>query len=163
LTLLGATFAKELKDIIFKGEFIYNNNKYFLVNDLTDIDGVVKKDFLDYLIGVDYTFFKKVDFNFQFMQRIIFNHDDNMADNEMATSFSIWLKTGFFDNTLEPELFFVTSLRKSDTMFRPKISYKFKGKWTAVLGVDIFDGRPDGNFGQFDNKDRAYIELRHDF
>jgi hypothetical protein len=163
LTLLGATFAKEIEDVIFKGEIICNNNKYFLVNDLTDIDGVVKKDFLDYLIGIDYTFFKKVDFNFQFMQRIIFNHDANMADNEMATSFSIWLKTGFFDNTLEPELFFVSSLRKSDSMFRPKVSYKFKGKWTAVLGIDVFDGRPDGNFGQFDAKDRAYLELKYDF
>lgn len=163
LTLLGATFAKEIEDVIFKGEFIYNNSKNFLVNDLTDIDGVVKKDFLDYLIGIDYTFFEKVDFNVQFMQRIIFNYDANMADNEMATSFSIWLKTGFFDNTLEPELFFVTSLRKSDSMFRPKISYKFKGKWTAVLGMDVFYGRSDGAFGQFDNKDRAYLELRYDF
>ncbi|MBW2663893.1 MAG: hypothetical protein JRD93_18415 [Deltaproteobacteria bacterium] len=48
-------------------------------------------------------------------------------------------------------------------MFRPKISYKFEDNWTAVFGFDIFEGEPDGEFGQFDAKDRTYIELRYDF
>jgi len=80
LNIFGLTFAKEAADVIFKGEFVYNKGKYFLVDNLTDADGVIKKDFLDYLIGVDYTFFEKIDFNFQFMQRIIFDYDDTMVD-----------------------------------------------------------------------------------
>ncbi|MDL1981366.1 MAG: DUF1302 domain-containing protein [Deltaproteobacteria bacterium] len=163
LNIFTLTFSKEVKDIIFKGEFIYNNGKYFQVNDLTDTDGVVKKDFIDYLIGADYTFFEKIDINVQFMQRIIFNYDDTMVADRIKTSFSFWLKTGFFDNTLEPELFFVSSLREKDLMFRPKISYKFEDNWTAVFGIDVFDGEPDGEFSQFDAKDRTYIELRYDF
>ena len=163
LNIFGLTFAKEVEDVIFKGEFVYNQGKYFLVNDLTDSDGVVKKDFLDYLIGMDYTFFEKIDFNVQFMQRIIFNYADTIVDDEMKTSFSCWFKTGFFDNRLEPELFFVSSLRETDLMFSPKVSYKFKDNWTAAVGVDVFRGISDGEFGQFDAKDRTYIELRYDF
>ena len=163
LNIFALTFAKEVEGVIFKGEFIYNGGKYFQVNDLTDTDGVIKRDFLDYLIGVDYTFFEKLDFNIQFMQRIVFDYDDTMVADRIKTSFSVWLKTGFFDNTLEPELFIVSSLKEKDLMFRPKISYKFKNNWTAVFGFDIFEGEPDGEFGQFDAKDRAYVELRYDF
>jgi len=163
LNIFALTFAKEMEDIIFKGEFIYNNGKYFKVNDLTDTDGVVKRDFIDYLIGADYTFFEKIDINVQFMQRIIFNYNDTMVADRIKTSFSCWLKTGFFDNRLEPELFFVSNIREKDLMFRPKINYKFKNNWTAVFGIDAFDGESDGEFGQFDTKDRSYIELRYDF
>lgn len=141
----------------------FNKGKYFRVNDLADVDGMVKKDYLDYLIGVDYTFFHKIDFNFQFMQRVIANHDNSMVDNRTNTSFSIWLKSGLFDNVLQPELFFVSSVDRQDWMLRPKISYIFRNKWTAALGVDIFEGKPNGTFGQFDNRDRAYIEVRRDF
>ena len=163
LNIFGLTFAKEVEDVIFKGEFVYNKGKYFLVDNLTDADGVIKKDFLDYLIGMDYTFFEKIDFNVQFMQRIIFNYDDTMVADRIKTSFSCWLKTGFFDNRLEPELFFVSSLRETDLMFSPKVSYKFGDNWTAAVGVDVFRGISDGEFGQFDTKDRAYVELRYDF
>lgn len=163
LNVFGLTFAKEIRDVILKGEFVFNKGKYFQVNDLADVDGVVKKDFLDYLIGVDYTFFHKIDFNFQFMQRVIANHDNSMIDNRTSTSFSIWLKSGLLDNLLQPELFFVSSLDRQDWMLRPKISYIFRNKWTAALGVDIFEGKTNGTFGQFDNRDRAYIEVRRDF
>lgn len=163
LNVFGLTFAKEIDDVILKGEFIYNKGKYFQLNDITDEDGVVRKDFLDYLLGIDYTFFNKIDFNFQFMQRIIPSHDDLMVDNRTNTSFSIWLKTGLLNNTLEPELFFVSSTDKRDWMFRPKIRYIFEKEWAAVLGFDIFEGNSDGTFGRFDGRDRVYIELRHDF
>ena len=163
LNIFGGTFSKEVKDAIFKGEFIYNRGKYFFASDLSDTDGVIKRDFLDYLLGVDYTFFQKIDTNFQFMQRIIFNHCESMIDDRTKTSFSIWLKTGFFDNRLEPEVFFVSSLRKINLMVRPRITYKINDNWTGVLGADIFGGDHDTDFGQFDTKDRVYIELRYDF
>ncbi|MDP3043171.1 MAG: LysM peptidoglycan-binding domain-containing protein [bacterium] len=163
LPIFGATFSKDLNDIILKGELVYNKGKYFSVDDSTDSDGAVKKDFIDYIIGVDYTFFGKIDFNFQFMQRIVFNHDDKMIDGKTNTSASVWLKTGFLDNKLEPELLFVFGLDKNDYLLRPKINYKINGCWQVAAGADIFGGEPNGNFGQFDNKDRTYVELKYIF
>lgn len=163
LPIFGATFSKDLNNIIIKGEFVYSKGKYFSVDDSTDSDGAVKKDFIDYIIGVDYTFFGKIDFNFQFMQRIVFNYDDKMIDGKTNTSASIWLKTGFLDNKLEPELLFVFGLDKNDYLLRPKINYKINERWQVAAGADIFGGEPNGNFGRFDNKDRTYIELKYVF
>ncbi len=163
LPIFGATFSKDINDIILKGEFVYNKGKYFSVDDSTDSDGAVKKDFLDYIIGVDYAFFGKIDFNFQFMQRIVFNHDDKMVDGKVNSSASVWLKTGFLDNRLEPEVLFVFGLDKNDYLLRPKINYKISERWQVAAGADIFGGKPAGNFGRFDDKDRIYAELKYVF
>ncbi len=162
LPIFGATFSKNLNDIILKGEFVFNKGKYFSVDDPADIDGAVKKDFLDYIIGADYTF-GKIDFNFQFMQRYIIGYDGRMIDDRTNTSASVWLKTGFLDNKLEPELLFVFGLDKNDYLLRPKINYKINERWQVAAGADIFGGEPNGNFGRFDNKDRTYMELKYVF
>ena len=163
LNMMGMTFSADLYNVIFKGEFILNKGKYFVTSNPMDADGVVRKDYLDYLLGMDYTFFDRVDSNFQLMQRIIFNYDHKINENDVATSFSIWLKTGFMDNALEPEIFFVTSLNEKDLMIRPKISYTYRENWKIACGMDIFEGVSDGNFGRFDKKDRLYLEVNYDF
>src|SRR3990172_9524028 len=139
INITGATFAKERGGVVFKGEFVYYQGKRFSVLDETDVDGVVEKDYLDYLLGVDYTFFEKVDFNFQFMQRMIFGFDDDIFREErVRTSASVWFKTGFLDNRLEPELLVISSLEELDMLLRAKLNYKFRGSWQARIGLDLF-------------------------
>ena len=164
INITGATFAKERGGVVFKGEFVYYQGKRFSVLDETDVDGVVEKDYLDYLLGVDYTFFEKVDFNFQFMQRVIFGFDDDIFREErVRTSASVWFKTGFLDNRLEPELLVISSLEELDMLLRAKLNYKFRGSWQARIGLDVFDGPDDGIFGQYSSSDRVYAEVRYDF
>ncbi|MBN1932678.1 MAG: hypothetical protein JW786_13830 [Desulfobacterales bacterium] len=163
INISGMTFSSDFNNVILKGEFIFNNNKYFEVSDPLDTDGVVKKDYLDYILGMNYTFFDRIDSNFQLMQRIIFNYDKKILEDDVTVSFSIWLKTSFLNNTLEPEIFFVSSLNKKDLMIRPKLSYTFADNCKLTMGIDIFEGVSDGYFGQFDDKDRIYLELSFDF
>jgi hypothetical protein len=164
LNITGFTFAKEISDVIFKGEFIYNSGKYFSVLDPGDADGLVRKNYLDYLIGLDCTFLGSLDFNFQFMQRVIFDYDPRIfREDEVRTSASVWLKTGLRDNTIEPEILIISSLRERDMLIRPKVTFKFKQRWQARIGLDVFEGVSDGLFGQYADRDRVYAEARYDF
>ncbi len=164
LNISGFTFAKEVSDIILKGEFIYNNGKYFSVLDKNDMDGVVKRDYIDYLLGIDYTLFERVDLNVQFMQRVISDYEPTIfREAHISSSASIWLKTGFLENTIEPEIFFVSDLKERDMMVRPRVNFKFRENWQTRIGADIFGGGDEGIFGQFNNRDRIYGEVRYDF
>lgn len=156
---LGMTFSKDYLDAILKGEFILSKNKSFAVSEMTDLDGVITKDSIDWLIGVDYTFFNKIDSNFQIMQGVVMNHDSKMVTPATKTSFSVWLKTGFVNNKIEPELFFVSSLDQTDFLFRPKLVYNFSGNFNISVGADIFGGQSDGDFGLFSQNDRVYMEM----
>ena len=122
-----------------------------------------QKDHFEYLLGVDYTFFGKIDSNFQFFQQIILNPGKQLVDDPLKTFCSIWLQTGFFENRLQPELFVVSSLEQADFMIRPRLNYIFNANWAAALGVDIFGGVEDGDFGQFNDEDRVYVELSYTF
>lgn len=164
LNMIGATFAKELKEFILKGEFVFNKNDYFSTFNNADEDGIVRRNVLNYLLGLDYTFFDKVDTSLQFMQRIIFDFPDLLANEEQArNSFALWIKTGLFNDKLEPECTIVTSLMEEDVMYRPRINLKLKDNWKIRFGVDIFQGRAAGIFGKFDKKSRLYCETIYKF
>ena len=159
----GFTFAKEWKGIVYNGEFVYSPNKYFIVTDLSDKDGVGKSGVLDYLLGFDYTFLRKLDLKFQFIQRIITEYDDKIYEDRINSSFSIWLGTGFLESKIEPEILWVSGIGKRDWMIRPKVKYNFKPAWQLVIGSDIFGGKDTEYFGQFHDKDRIYSEITYKF
>jgi hypothetical protein len=48
-------------------------------------------------------------------------------------------------------------------MLRPRLAWDFRKNWRLRFGVDVFKGPPLGFFGQFDNRDRVYAELRYSF
>lgn len=164
VNISGATFAKEVRDIVLKGELVYTYGKNFAVLDPSDVDGVVKKDFLDYLLSADFTLLEKVDVNIQFMQRVIFGYArDTFREDPVRSSASIFIKTGFMDNRIEPEIFFISSLRETDMMIRPRVTFRARKDLQLRVGLDFFEGVHDGLFGQFDDKDRAYVEAKYDF
>lgn len=166
LNVLGVTFSKEIRDVVFKGEFVFNKDARLPIFDATDLDGVVKRNLVDYLLGADYTFFEKWETNLQFMERLIFNPTETLADNNehrFRSSISFWVRTNFFDKKLEPEILFITSLREADFLFRPKLSYKVNDHWRWRVGADLFQGPSDGIFGRFDRKSRLYAELIYEF
>ena len=159
----GFTFAKEWKGIVYNGEFVYTPNKYFVVTDLSDKDGVERSGVLDYLLGFDYTFLRKVDLKFQFIQRIITEYDDKIYEDRVSSSFSIWLGTGFLESKIEPEILWVSGIGKRDWMIRPKVKYNFRPAWQLVIGSDVFGGKDTEDFGQFHDKDRIYSEITYKF
>ncbi|VAV84921.1 hypothetical protein MNBD_DELTA01-851 [hydrothermal vent metagenome] len=164
LNISGFTVAKEIRDIIFKAEVIYTGGKRFAVLDSTDADGLVRANFIDYLIGMDYTFFDDFETNIQFMQRIIPDYDDRFFRQEhIRNTGSLRLKTGFFDNRVEPEILIISSLEELDIMIRPKIGFTFKDNWRLYIGADIFAGKTDGVFGQYSGKDRVYTKIGYSF
>jgi hypothetical protein len=41
--------------------------------------------------------------------------------------------------------------------------WDFQPNWRLIVGVDLFEGPPLGLFGQYDNRDRVYSEVRYSF
>lgn len=159
----GHTFSKEYMDAVFKGELIYNHEMFISSLNPADFDGILKTDTFKWLLGVDYTFFNSVETNFQLMQEIIVDYQEHMAQKKYTTSFSIWMKTGFFEDKIEPELFFVSSLDQKDSLLRPKITCNYNDTLKIILGMDLFFGQVDGTFGIFNDSDRFFVEIRYNF
>ena len=161
---VGATFSKDLGGLILKGEFVYDRERNFVVDDPAHPTGIVKSDYFEYLLGVDYTFFRKLDFNAQVFQQYILNPVGNLYRPDRASYVSIWLKTGFWDNHVEPEFFAVARIPRvgedTDFMFRPKLNFNISNHIQAAVGADLFGGDPAGSFGQYEEQDRVFVSMR---
>lgn len=157
--IVGTSFSKELSDVVLKGELTFNPGADLQTFDTTDADGIIESPVIDYLVGADYTWFNKVDTNVQLLQRVITDHRSLFVEDAVRTHLSFWAKTGFLDGKLEPEFLVITGLNEPDTMYRPKLTYNISETLQLRVGADIFQGRPLGVFGRFDNKSRVYTEL----
>lgn len=158
----GGTLAKDLGNVVLKAEAIYTGGRRYNVTDATDADGVVKQNTLDWVVGLDFNPGADTRLNTQFFQRIYFNHNPNIIPDHLENGFSLLVNHKLSD-TLEAEALLVRSLNRADWMFRPKVSWGFERNWKLSGGVDIFSGPATGIFGQFDQRDRIYTDLRYDF
>jgi len=112
--------------------------------------------------GLDFTLPSDTRLNLQVFDRTFFNHDPDIVFKRHEPGYSVLLNRKL-NERLEAEVLYIASLNRTDFLVRPRLLWTFQTNWQAVFGVDIFQGPPTGLFGQFNNRDRVYTELRYSF
>ena len=159
---VGATVAKDLGSVVLKGEAVYTHGRQFNVANLTDPNGVVPQNTLDWVAGLDFTLPAETRLNLQFYQRAFFNHNPDIIPAKHENGFSILLN-GKLTNHIEAQTLWIASLNRTDWLLRPSLTWNAEKNLRVRLGVDIFKGKSLGLFGQYNNQDRAYTEVRYSF
>ncbi len=159
----GATVAKDFGSVVFNAEVVYTKDRLFNVTTLSDLDGLVSQDVLQYIIGLNHVTSEDTRVNAQFFQLWFPDHDPGMIPDDLETGASIFISTRMIHPDIEPEFLWITSLSESDWLFRARLNWDFYEDWRAAFGVDVFQGPPTGFFGQFDDSDRVYYEVRYTF
>src|SRR5437870_9100814 len=161
LHIVGATLGKSFEPVVVRAEAALSIGKRYETTDPLDPDGVVRRDTLDWLVGVDYTFFERVDTALQLSQKVLMGSATNLTRPGVAapvtTSVALRVTTGFFDNTLTPTLLFVVGVNRSDFRLSPRIDYLLSQAVTLSLGADLFEGPRLTLYGQFDRNDRVTL------
>ncbi|HEV8441788.1 MAG TPA: DUF1302 family protein [Methylomirabilota bacterium] len=161
LHIVAATLAKSVEPVVLRGEVAVSVGKRYVTTDPLDGDGVVRRDTIDYLVGVDYTFASTVDAALQVSQKILTGSASNLTrggvEGRVTTSVALRLTTGFFDNTLNPTVLFVVNANRGDFRLSPRIDYLLSGAVTLSVGADLFEGSPRTLYGQFDRNDRVWV------
>lgn len=160
---VGATLAKDFGTFVLKSEAIQTFNRQLSVSRLADLDGLQDTDELRYLIGIDWAGEQGQNVNLQFFQTWFQDHDSDMGVKELESGASILLTTTGFHPDITPEVLWIRSLDRNDWLLEAKVTWEFAHDWRGVLGADIFEGPQNRLFGQFDNSDRVYYELRYSF
>ena len=160
---LGGTLSKDFTTMLLKAEMVYSHDRLFTVNRLSDADGVVPKDVLDYVVGLEYSLPGSSRLNIQFFQEWFPNYDSAMSEKRVESGASLYLSTKLLDGKVEPQLLAIASLNREDWLVRPRVVWNVGADWRVAAGADLFGGSPLGLFGRFDNKDRLYTELRYTF
>jgi hypothetical protein len=158
--IVGATLAKSLDEVVFRGEAAVTVGKQYETVDLRDRDGVVRRDTIDYLVGVDATVLD-VSTSLQVSQKILTGSVHDLArggvEGVVTTSVALRLSRPFVDDTLVPGVLFVINANRADFRVSPRIDWLVTGAVTVSLGADVFEGPRRTLYGQFDRNDRVYV------
>jgi len=155
----GATFSKDLGSAVFKAETVYTQDRWFEVTRLSDSDGVVRQNVLDYILGLDYPLPEQSRLDLQFFQRWFPNHDPDMIPKTVESGASLYVSSKAADD-VEAQFLWIVGLHRNDWLARPRLEWTLDQRWRWALGMDIFSGPGDGIFGRFADRDRVYTEVR---
>ena len=158
----GSTLAKDFGSFVLKGEAVYTRGRKFSVLRLADADGLAPQNTLDWALGFDFTLPADTRFNVQVFQRDYFNHDPDLISDKQESGYSLLLNHKLNDK-LEVQAMFISSLNRTDWLFRPRVTWNFERNWGLAVGADVFKGAALGLFGQYDSRDRVYSEVRYSF
>jgi len=162
LYVAGGSFSTEIKGVIFRGEGAYFNGKYFQTEDPTAIDAITQKDYLNYVIGLDFNLGGVV-LSTQFIQKYIMDYEDGITEDEVQNMATVLARYDLLRETLHLELFSYIGLTNSDALIRPKISYDFDDSFNILFGGNIFVGDRDGMFGQYQDNTMVYAKVKYNF
>jgi hypothetical protein len=159
----GGTFSKDLGEAgILKGELVYTSGRSFNVNRITQANGLVQKDTIDYAVGLDYALPEEARMNVQAFQRVYFGHDQDMLQDRYETGVT-FLYNRKVQQKVEGEFLWIQSLNRWENLIRPRIIWRAEQNLRVAFGVDIFNGPVTGVLGRYANRDRIYVETRYDF
>jgi hypothetical protein len=158
----GGTITKDFRSVVLRAETVYTANKNYEVTRISQPDGVVKQNTLDYILSLDFVPFRDSRLNVQGFQRIYFDHDPDIIYDRIESGVSLLFSTKVTPKW-EPEFLIIQSLNRNDRMMRPRVHWYPQANWRMTFGVDIFVGPPLGDFGRFTDRDRVYAEARYSF
>ncbi len=161
LGLVGGSFGTTLGSFVIKGEGAWYFGKYFLSEDPMLEEGVVEKNYLHYLLGVDFTLLD-IKMSIQFIQQLILDYEDPILNDRAENMMTFLASKDLLRETLFLELFTYVGLNNGDALIRGKVTYKLFDGFDVLLGANIFTG-DKGMFGQFNKNDMVYVKIKYSF
>ncbi len=176
--LYGASFTKALtrgplSGLTIRGEFAYIQDVPTYYGTDGQVAGPpVKMDNFNYVLGFDKYLVTNWSASLQFIQFI--TSKDSYQGNQLlfgptlgpmdqvTTMLSLKLSTDFMHERLKPEVLVIYGL-DNDWKISPKVQFEILDSLTAVAGLHIFEGKPQNLYGQFDERDEMFVELKFGF
>ncbi len=161
LYMAGGSFSLPVSSFVLRGEAAYYNGKRFQTADPASENGLVTKNYVHYMAGIDYSVLGW-NISAQFIQEYITDYDESIRLDEFESTMTILARKDYLREKLWIELFSYIGLNNGDALLRPSVSYELSDGFEILGGANLFLGNK-GRFGQFSNNDMVYTKIRYSF
>jgi hypothetical protein len=125
-------------------------------------DGLAHSPTLRGLIGVDYLWRDWL-LSVQASDQYIIDWQSDYTLRQHQPIFTVSAAANSFSAKLETRLAVSAMPHDDGQLWQMKNIYKPDDSWAYGLAIDVFSGPSAGYFGQFGNRDRIRLEVRHQF
>lgn len=133
------------------------------INDFNDHQGVLQKDTVRYLVGLDYNYGPEFIISVQFMHDIILWYDSRMISELEEKMLFATIRSSWLRETLTFELMVIYDIDYASTLTRFFTHYKLTENFTITGGVEIFTGDYDSMIGYYWKNDLVDLKLKYSF
>ena len=174
--LYGCSFTKALtkgplSGLTIRGEFAYIRDVPTYYDKAGQV-AVTKMNNFNYVLGFDKYLVTNWFTSLQFIQFItskpsyqgyslLFGPTLGPMD-QVTTMLSLKVSTDFMHERLKPEVLVIYGF-DNDWKISPKVQFEILDSLMAVAGLHIFEGKSENLYGQFDERDELFFELRFGF
>ena len=162
LYVTGGSFTSTIKSFVLRGEAAYYDGKYFQTADPKAEDALTQKNYLHYVLGLDYGT-GNLKLSTQFIQKYIMDYENMMDEDEVQNTMTFLARYDAMRETLHLELFSYVGLSYGDALIRPKVTYDFSDSFSILLGSNIFVGDERGMFGRYTDNSMIYTKIKYNF
>lgn len=154
--LVGFSANTVISDWVWKAEFGYVYDNYFIRNDFNQ-SGIQKSDEISSVFSFDYHGFSNLMVSYQLFHSKILDYDTEVIRKENSIRHTLLFKKNIWNETLEFKNFLLFNQDYGDGQIRFKAIYKLNDYCSLWSGVDYFYGDREGPFGQFKDASRFIL------
>lgn len=146
---LGFSFSATRGDFTLWGEGAASTGRAYVVNDLADADGSVRRPDLEYALGLDWTGWQPLFLNVQWIHFVRFGGDAHIELERSRELVSLLLRFDLMAERVLPQLFVLVGLDEGETLIRPSLEWRATDRLALTVGADVFTGPREGLLGQY--------------
>ena len=161
LLMGGGSFSMPVSSFVLRGEAAYYDGKRFQTTDPTIPDALTEKNYLHYMLGIDYSLAGWT-LNGQFIQEYIVDHEEGIRQDKFENTMTFLARKDYLRERLWVSFFSYIGLNNGDALLRPSVSYEFTDGFEILGGANIFLG-DEGRFGQFTDNNMVYTKIKFSF
>ncbi len=157
MTTVGASVAKTYGAYALRVEATYSDRRHFFA---TSSDGIHASPEIASVIGVAWTAFANTELNVQLFQTSTPDHAATMTRDETEMTAVLAAECNFPGTGLAASLTTHHGLSGQGALIRPRLTWQAGKALSVILFADLFEGRDDAFYGQFDHRDRVGLTLQ---
>lgn len=161
--LIGGSGSNAFGKLTLRLEAGWFSDRFLIVDDPVDRDGVAASQELRYVIGADYQLDGDTLLSAQVFQSHLLDRPGAARRDKGETSFTLLARRAFRNNTIEAEGLLIGSADNGDGVLQLSLDYELSDSVSVGAGADLFFGDADGLYGQFDSADRITLSFSYDF
>ncbi len=150
----GGTASNAFGNFTFRSEIAYSSDRVFIDYDPLQEKGVSKTGELNYVLGIDWRGPSDTLVSAQYFESRLRKSRRQLSRRKADRMATLLLERGYQQQTVTASVFLLHGFHDKDGLVQPKLTYKVYDNLTLKLSMDIFYGRTQGFFGQFDKTDR---------
>lgn len=158
LDMLSLDFSLPKGPFVFRGEAAYYIGEFHEATNLAPI----KKNSLNWLIGVDWYPGNDWTLTAQYSHKLIPDYIDVLAEKENTILSTIGITKKLFRSTLSISTFAYIDVSNSGFFDRSSLDYALSDQIHIMLGYDWFNG-DKGMFGMYENNSEIWFKAKYSF